>query len=108
MTGPENVVREGSPFPAAVLRDQDEWGIRTLDLVNLPRRFWGDEKPPFPTVEPGVDSRRVHPIATAAQLLTALPQTDTWTSQSKRSIGRLWAYFLISEDPQRRLDARPV
>ncbi len=108
MTNPRTVIREGSSFSSTVLREQDEWGLKTLDLVNLPRRFWGDEKPPFPPIDVGIDSRRTRPVPTPAEILQALPSGDTWSSQSKRSVGRLAAYFLIAEDPQRRLDARPV
>ena len=37
-----------------------------------------------------------------------MPDDDSWTAQTKRSVARLWTYFLICEDPQRRLDAREV
>jgi superfamily II DNA or RNA helicase len=37
-----------------------------------------------------------------------LPDADNWSAQSKRSIARLFANYLICEDPQRRLDARQV
>lgn len=42
------------------------------------------------------------------ELLANLPAEDNWPAQSRRSVGRLQAYFLICEDPQRRLDAREV
>ena len=35
-------------------------------------------------------------------------EADTWSAQSKRSLARLFAHYLICEDPQRRLDAREV
>jgi len=37
-----------------------------------------------------------------------LPAGENWPSHSRRSLARLHAYFLITEDPQRRLDAREV
>lgn len=92
----------------SVLREQTEWGIRTLDVVSQPRRFWSDQSSSPSTVETGVDINRVLPYPSPAQLLQALPQNDNWSAQSRRSIARLWAYFLICEDPQRRLDAREV
>jgi superfamily II DNA or RNA helicase len=56
----------------------------------------------------GIDAERVEVAPTPSQLLGSLPDGDTWTSLTRRSIARLRAYFLLSEDPQRRLDARQV
>lgn len=95
-------------LPRAILRRQEEWGIVTLDLVAPPRRLLGADGSNMPTVEPGVDARRVQRLPSPATLLGNLPEDDTWTAQSKRSIARFWANFLICEDPQRRLDAREV
>lgn len=102
------VVKERAEFPSCVLREYEEWGLRSADLVNPPRRFWGDQEAPAPAVEASVDLKRLRCLQTPAQLLLALPETDNWTSQSRRTLARLWAYFLIAEDPQRRLEARPV
>ncbi len=102
------VTQPGSSLPWAVLREVDEWGLRSADVVSPPRRFWSDGDGPRATVEAGIDSRRLRSVPTPTELLTQLPEGDTWTGQSKRSIARLWAYFLLIEDPQRRLDARPV
>jgi hypothetical protein len=51
---------------------------------------------------------RVEGAPTPDQLLVNLPDGDTWTSLTRRSIARLRAFFLLAEDPQRRLDARQV
>src|SRR5207237_953689 len=51
---------------------------------------------------------RVEPAASPAGLLASGPKEETWSSQSRRSVARLRAYFLVGEDPQRRLDARQV
>ncbi len=101
------VVREDRLFPSAVLRWYDDWGLRATDLVAPPRRLWGDGPAP-PAVESGIDARRVRPLPTPSQLLQALPEGDNWPAQSRRSLARLHAFFLLAEDPQRRLDARPV
>ena len=104
------VAREGSNFPLSVLRTVDDWGIRSLDLVGPPRRFWGDETAGIPSpVELSVDARRARDLPTPASMLDD-PATgeDTWTARSRRAIARLWAHYLICEDPQRRLDARKV
>ena len=100
------VVREKTP--CAILREQDEWGIRTYDLAYPPRRFWADQESLPPAIEPGVDAARVRHSPTPTELIANLPEGDTWSAQSKRSIARLLAHFLICEDPQRRLDAREV
>lgn len=100
------VIRETTPY--AVLREQEEWGIRTYDLAHPPRRFWADQESFPPAIEPGVDAARVRPLSTPAELISLLPEADTWSAQSKRSLARLFAHYLICEDPQRRLDAREV
>jgi len=102
---PAIVARDNTP--CAVLRQQEEWGIQTCDLVYPPRRLWAGQDIP-PLVELGVDANRVKPLPTPADLLQRLPEGDNWSAQSKRSVARLFANYLISEDPQRRLDARQV
>lgn len=101
-------MRDGVEHPSALLLERDEWGLRSIDVVNPPRRFWGDEPTAFPVVESGIDARRLITIPTAAALLASLTPDDNWTAQSRRSIDRLRAHFLICEDPQRRMDARAV
>ena len=102
------VTQPGSSLPWAVLRELPEYGLMSAEVVAPPRRFWSDGDGPRATVEAGIDTRRLRSVSTPTELLTQLPEGDTWTGQSKRSIARLWAYFLLIEDPQRRLDARPV
>lgn len=100
------VNRDGSLY--AVLREHEEWGIHTVDLVAPPRRFWADQPNAKAIVESGVDCNRVSSIPTPAALLRSLPEGDNWTAQTKRSVARLFAHYLICEDPQRRMDARKV
>ncbi len=100
------VNRDGSLY--AVLRDHEEWGIRTVDLVAPPHRFWADKPNAKAIVEVGVDCNRVSSSPTPTALLRSLPEGDNWTAQTKRSVARLFAYYLICEDPQRRMDARKV
>lgn len=102
---PATVYRDG--IPCAVLRQQEEWGIQTYDLVYPPRRFWaGSDSPPF--VEHGVDANRVTRALSPGELLHQLPADDNWPAQSRRTVARLFSHFLLCEDPQRRLDARQV
>ena len=106
---PAIVRRSGDTLPLAVVRRYEEWGLISLDLAGPPRRFWADgEQPPVPIVDMGIDAERVEGAPTPGQLLIGLPEGDTWTSLTRRSIARLRAFFLLAEDPQRRLDARQV
>src|SRR4030067_1203512 len=100
------VNRDGTLY--AVLREYEEVGIRTVDFVAPPRRFWADHPNVKAMVESGVDCNRVSFSPTPAALLRVLPEGDNWTAQTKRSVARLFAYYLICEDPQRRMDARKV
>lgn len=91
----------------AVLRVVDDFGFQSYDLVSIPQRICAIEGSP-PLVETNIDKRRVENIPTPGQLLSAAmpPSGDNWLSMTGRTLGRLYAGFLIAEDPQRRLDAR--
>ena len=102
------VIRDGGDVPATVLRRYEEFGFPSVDLVNPPRRFWADCESPGPAVETQVDAARVSKLPTPASLLSELSAEDNWPAQTRRSLARLWAYYLVCEDPLRRLDARPV
>jgi superfamily II DNA or RNA helicase len=93
--------------PRAVLRATDDFGISTLDLVGAPRRLISSDGQP-PIVEAMVDRRRTMTLPLPSVLTTTrqLPDGDSWLSLSSRTLARLYAAFLIAEDPQRRLDAR--
>lgn len=101
------VTFEGSPH--IVLRRTDDWGIQTLDLASLPRRLWGSQPTiPGPT-RTSIDPYQVRRLSTPAELLTVEPPpNDTWSAHTKRSLARFESFFLVTEDPQRRLDSREV
>lgn len=90
--------------PRAILRAVDECGIETYDLLSLPRRLLGMNSN-IPLVELFIDKRRVKSLRTPAELLMSLPEGDNWLAMTARTLGRLYAAFLLAEDPQRRLDA---
>src|SRR4051812_6025044 len=100
--------KSGNATPYSMLREFEEWGLKSVDIVSPPRRFWGDQERPDAIVEEGLDSRRLTRVALPAELLDGLPEGDNWQSMSRRSLARLHAYFLATEDPQRRLDKRDV
>ncbi len=91
----------------AVLRVVDDFGIQSYDLTSIPQRLCASLGTP-PLVETNIDKRRVTPIPMPGQLACAStpPTGDNWLSMSSRTLGRLYAGFLVAEDPQRRLDAR--
>lgn len=103
------VRRPDDNTPLSILRRYDDWGLISLDLAGPPRRFWADgEAAPVPIVDMGIDVHRVDASLSPAQLLAEGPGAEPWAAMSRRSLARLRAYFLIGEDPQRRLDARQV
>lgn len=92
-----------------VLREYEDWGIKVLDLASPPRRLWGDSTTSPAVIRTNVDPIQASNCATPAELLTAaLTDGDNWSAMTKRSLSRYEALFLLAEDPQRRLDARPV
>jgi superfamily II DNA or RNA helicase len=93
------------PQTYALLRRHDDFGFEELDLLRPPGRFWSDGEAAPPGAEMHVDSRRVPAVATPAELLAA---PDTSMAMTRRSLARLSAWFLIVEDPQRRLEAQPI
>lgn len=104
---PPLVTFEG--IPHAVLRESDDWGVRVLDLASPPRRLRGSSGSISASIRTQIDPYQVQPFPTPAELLTSeLSDGDTLTAMTKRSLARLAAYFLVCEDPQRRLDSREV
>ena len=100
--------RNGYPHTLAFLREHMDFGLTSYDLVNPPRRFWSTQQNTYALVEQGVDSARVQLAQTPAQLLLALHTDENPAAHSRRSLARLFSFFLVCEDPQRKLDARNV
>jgi superfamily II DNA or RNA helicase len=91
----------------ALLRTVEDFGFQTYDLVGIPRRLCEVNSHP-PLVDTNVDKRRVKKLASPATQLVnrQLTEGDGWLSLSARTLARVYAAFLVAEDPQRRLDAR--
>ena len=94
--------------PWVLLREVDDFGIPSYDLVRPPGRFWADGTVMPPVLRGTVDAHRVKPEPLPTALLRALPPKDNWQAMTRRSLHRLVAWFLVVEDPQRRLDVQPV
>lgn len=102
------LIKDDAKYNYALLRQYSDWGLEAVDLAAPPRRFWADSETADAPVEVGVEAGSVKTVPTPAELLSALPSGDNWQSHGRRSLARLQAYFLIAEDPQRRMDAREV
>src|SRR6266545_7369565 len=103
------VIHKGdSKYPYALLRQYSDWGLEAVDVAAPPRRFWADAETADAPVEVGLETSTVKSVPSPAELLISLPAGDNWQSLGRRSLARLHAYFLIAEDPQRRMDAREV
>lgn len=91
----------------SVLRIAEDFGFTSYDLVSIPQRLCPSLGSP-PLVETNIDKRRVKLIPTPGQLVTGNtpPTGDNWLAMTSRTLARLYAGFLIAEDPQRRLDSR--
>ena len=98
----------GEQIPSALLREADTFGIRELDLAAPPSRFWIDQPSGPEEICIGVDEQRVERLKTPCELAAGLPPSDNWHAQSKRTLDRVEAWFLVCEDPQRRLDVSAV
>lgn len=96
------------PWPHGLLRRSERYGFIELDLVRPPTRFWADVASPPALEARQQDEHRVQVALSPAELLRRLPQDDTWTAMTRRSLARLRSWFLVAEDPQRRLDVQPV
>ncbi len=103
------LLRSGRPEPYALLRSTDNFGIEELDLASPPRSFWADESSEAPRIiEIGFDRRRLTALPGPVELLRDLPDGETWAAMTRRSLARLAAWFLVAEDRQARLRARPI
>ncbi|HVK67362.1 MAG TPA: helicase-related protein [Polyangium sp.] len=95
----------------ALFSRRDEFGFEDLELLRPPGRFWADGDPSTRSghVDPllSIDARRVTAVPTPAELLAEKPD-DSWMAMTRRSLARLVAWFLVVEDPQRRLEAQTI
>ena len=89
--------------PRTILRTINDFGFESYDLVSPPRRLLGPAST-IPLLENNIDKRRTTIVPTTTSLFDALPEGDNWLAMSSRTLARLYATYLISEDPQRRLD----
>lgn len=89
----------------SVLREIDEFGFKTVDLVGPPRRLIAGVLQ-TPLHETGVDRRRVTPVPSPMDW--AHTPAPVGISQTTSALSALSAGFLVSEDPHRRLEVVPA
>jgi SNF2 family DNA or RNA helicase len=99
--------RAESAIPYALLRRVDNFGMDEIDILRPSARFWSDGEVPPAAAELGLDLRRALAVPSPAGLLDATPP-DNWQALTRRSLARLFAWYLIAEDPQRRLEVQAV
>jgi superfamily II DNA or RNA helicase len=97
-----------SDCPWLLFKETDDFGLRAYELARPPARFWAQENGAPQPFRTHVDAARSTPEPSPVDLLSGLIPGDNWHAMTKRSLDRLLAWFLISEDPQHRLDAQPV
>lgn len=96
------------PFlPWALWRQVDDgFGIPELDLVAPPRRFFADMDRPPPITRGNVDKRRAECLSSLLDRCTSPPENAS--AETNRLLSKLFAWFLVCEDRQNRLEARAV
>jgi SNF2 family DNA or RNA helicase len=94
-------------YPRALLREYEDFGFKSIDLIGYPRRLCEINNLPN-LLESNVDKRRAHDLSLPSVLLRQHlnSESDSWLSFSSRTLAKVYASFLISEDPQRRIEAR--
>jgi superfamily II DNA or RNA helicase len=93
------------PISMALLREIDDFGFKTLELARPPSRFWGGRRQGGP-VRNAVDVAQVAADPTFGDLLASV--SESTMAQSRRAQAQLFTWFLLAEDPQRRLEVRAV
>ena len=101
------VLYQGAPY--AVVAERMEFGLTTRTLAGLPRRaFTPAERATAPPLFlPFVDARKTAPIMRPAEVAVARGGTS-WLAATRRAQAALQGWFLLAEDPQRRLEVLDV
>ncbi len=104
---PTTVLYRGMPH--AVVGERVEFGVRTRTLTGLPRRaFTAAERATAPPAFlPFVDALKTEPLARPTELAITRVGTS-WLASTRRAQASLLAWFILAEDPQRRLEVLDV
>src|SRR3954464_10579519 len=89
-----------------LIRTSEDFGARVVDLARPSLRFWAAGEPGSPpAVIQNQSVRQVVALPRPTETLLQLGESDNWQAMTRRSLLRLLSWFLLAEDPQRRLDA---
>lgn len=91
----------------AMLQEQRSFGLRTLDLIRAPSRFWSDQDSEPKLYHAREDPLRLNQLPSPSQSLKD-QQGESLQGLSRRSLGQLFAWFLACEDSQNRLVSRDI
>lgn len=101
------VIEEQHPDEPRVVLSRGEFlGQPSLTLVGLPRRAYTSGVPAPPLLAHSMNARRARERNGAAS--SALSHTGPWLAATSKAQQTLLAWFLLAEDPQRRLEVSPV
>ncbi len=98
---------DSARVPMGLIREVDDFGLVSLELAAPPARFFGRRATTTP-IRFGVDAARTEIDPSLGDVVIASQRDETTSGQSRRALGQLLAWFLVTEDPQRRLDAKAV
>lgn len=100
---------DGEPWPVALFDMRSDFGLIVADVARPPSRLRAASVATLTPLIYGKEGRLLQPEPTPARLLgQPLDPGETLQGRTRRSMARFWAYFLVCEDPQRRLDVGPV
>ena len=91
-----------------VIRETDDWGIKVLDLASPPRNSGAANRQFRLRFAPTLTRIKLSRVLCRATAHQPIARGGYLEHMSKRSLSRFEAFFLIAEDPQRRLDTRKV
>lgn len=106
---PRLVTIDGGPYPLALLGEiKQDFGIPVADLIRPPGRFWTGVADPPHAYHPSVDRYAFRDQPSPGERVAGTAPGEPALAFGRRSIAKLRAWFLLLEDPQRRLDVRAV
>jgi hypothetical protein len=104
MSGPALVRYQNTLW--AILAESDQFGIKMWTLAGLPRRAFADDelRSATPLVQLFVDPMLTERVPALPSILKFKFQSDEpWLSSTRKAQNSLLAWFLVTQDPQRRL-----
>ena len=102
----ESLLFSGSSVVYGIAKEADQFGFTEFDLISPPSRFFTPPESAPPVTHRSHEAINATFPPTPVELLRG--SLDNWQPMSRRSVARLFAWFLVAEDPQRRFESRAV